>query len=101
MNKDWEIIQKKTFTNWINNKLRLRDIKPITDIAEDLSSGENLIQLLEIIGQEKLGRFNRNPKMRIQKIENLNTALAFVKKRGGKILSPNIQSRSQTSGLRT
>jgi hypothetical protein len=46
MNKDWEIIQKKTFTNWINNKLRLRELAPITDIADDLASGENLIQLL-------------------------------------------------------
>jgi hypothetical protein len=46
MNKDWEIIQKKTFTNWINNKLKLRDVSPIVEIAADLSSGEKLILLL-------------------------------------------------------
>jgi hypothetical protein len=46
MDKQWELIQKKTFTNWINNKLRLREIAPLTEIAIDLSSGEKLIQLL-------------------------------------------------------
>ena len=36
----------------------------------------------EIIGDESLGRYYKAPKMRIQKMENCNTALAFIKKRG-------------------
>jgi hypothetical protein len=54
-----------------------------------LASGEKLIQLLgsfiltvEIIGAESLGRYTKNPKLRLQKIENCNTALGFIKKRG-------------------
>lgn len=81
MDKTWEVIQKKTFTNWINNNLKQKGSK-IEDIEVDLSDGVKLIQLLEIIGDESLGRYNKAPKMRIQKVENMNTALAFIKSRG-------------------
>lgn len=40
------------------------------------------MQLLEIIGDENFGKFNKTPKMRIQKVENLNRALEFIKSRG-------------------
>ncbi|KAJ3090105.1 hypothetical protein HK102_004663 [Quaeritorhiza haematococci] len=70
------------FTNWINNKLKLKNVAPIANLDTELSSGEKLIQLLEIIGDESLGRYNKNPKLRIQKVENMNTALAYIKKRG-------------------
>ncbi|RKO84633.1 hypothetical protein BDK51DRAFT_34632 [Blyttiomyces helicus] len=36
----------------------------------------------EIIGDESLGRYNKNPKLRIQKVENMNKALEFIRKRG-------------------
>lgn len=81
-NKDWEAIQRKTFTNWINNQLKQRNVPPISDMNVELSSGENLIILLEIIGDESLGKFNKNPKHRLQKIENCNKALDFVRRRG-------------------
>jgi hypothetical protein len=58
------------------------EAKPIVDIASDLSSGENLILLLQVIGDESLGKFSRNPRIRIQKIENVNKALEFIKSRG-------------------
>ncbi|KAJ3121335.1 hypothetical protein HK098_003775 [Nowakowskiella sp. JEL0407] len=82
MEKTWETMQKKTFTNWINNKLKLKEYSPIVELNEELSSGEKLIQLLEIIGDESLGRYNKSPRLRIQKVENINTALAFIKRRG-------------------
>ncbi|KAJ3380250.1 hypothetical protein HDU92_006082, partial [Lobulomyces angularis] len=81
MDKGWELIQAKTFQNWINNKLKIKNYDPINAISTDLSTGEKLIQLLEIIGDESLGKYNKNPKLRIQKVENVNTALAFIKKR--------------------
>ncbi|KAI8907227.1 calponin homology domain-containing protein [Gorgonomyces haynaldii] len=80
--KSWESIQKKTFTNWFNNQLKKKNLPPVSNLDQDLSSGENLIQLLEIIGDESLGRYNKNPKLRLQKIENCNKALEFIKKRG-------------------
>lgn len=46
MDKSWEQIQKKTFTNWINNHLKTVSAAPIVDLAADLANGENLIILL-------------------------------------------------------
>jgi len=82
LDKGWEKTQIKTFTNWINNKLGMRGYKAISNLDTDLSSGERLIELLEIIGGESLGRYNRNPKLRLQRIENVNKALDFIKSRG-------------------
>jgi hypothetical protein len=73
-------VQKKTFTKWMNSKLKERNLV-VEDIVADLVDGTKLINLLEIIGDESLGRFNAAPKMRLQKIENLNTALRFIKSR--------------------
>ncbi|KNC98650.1 uncharacterized protein SPPG_06332 [Spizellomyces punctatus DAOM BR117] len=82
MDKTWENIQKKTFTNWINNQLKQKDVAPLENLDTDLCTGEKLIQLLEIIGDESLGRYNKNPKLRIQKVENMNKALEFIRRRG-------------------
>ncbi|KNE64839.1 hypothetical protein AMAG_10174 [Allomyces macrogynus ATCC 38327] len=95
MDKAWEDVQKKTFTKWVNTKLQMRGLA-INDITTDLTDGVNLIQLLEIIGDESLGKFNRVPKMRIQKIENQNTALAFIKRRGVNLT--NIGAEDLTDG---
>eukprot|EP00834_Sanchytrium_tribonematis_P005767 NODE_373_length_8576_cov_0.988557.p1 type:complete len:582 gc:universal NODE_373_length_8576_cov_0.988557:4506-6251(+) len=80
MDKKWQDVQKKTFTKWVNSKLQLQKLK-ISDLVTDMTDGVKLIELLEIIGDEKLGKFNKTPKMRIQKVENLNLALAYIKSR--------------------
>jgi len=82
LDKGWERTQIKTFTNWINNKLAMKNCKSISNLDTDLSTGERLIELLEIIGGESLGRYNKNPKLRLQRIENVNKALEFIKTRG-------------------
>ncbi|OUM59484.1 hypothetical protein PIROE2DRAFT_52214 [Piromyces sp. E2] len=82
LDKGWERTQIKTFTNWINNKLKMKGYKSITNLDTDLSTGERLLELLEIIGGESMGRYNKNPKLRLQRIENVNKALEFIKSRG-------------------
>lgn len=52
------------------------------DLRKDLSDGILLIQLLEIIGDENLGRYNRNPRMRVHRLENVNKALEYIKSKG-------------------
>ncbi|CAO3696360.1 unnamed protein product [Umbelopsis ramanniana] len=81
MDKTWEVIQQKTFTKWVNNKLDIKGAPHINNLGEDLTSGVRLIQLLEIIGDTSFGRYNQNPKMRIQKVENVNKALEFMRLR--------------------
>ena len=46
---------------------------------EGLKDGLAIIHLLEIISDEKVGRYNKNTHMRVRKLENLTTALNFIK----------------------
>lgn len=82
----WEKIQTKTFTNWINSHLIKRGLK-IESILTDLSSGVNLLNLLEVISGDSVGRFNKTPKMKLHKIENMNAALKFIADHGVKLAS--------------
>mmetsp|Transcript_4479 Transcript_4479/g.9828 ORF Transcript_4479/g.9828 Transcript_4479/m.9828 type:complete len:225 (+) Transcript_4479:45-719(+) len=73
----WIGIQRKTFTRWANQYLP-PDSK-IQDLDTDLSSGILLSMVLERISEEKVGRINKNPRMDIQKLENLNQCIKFIK----------------------
>lgn len=72
-------IQKKTFTKWCNSYLSQARLE-IGDLFVDVGDGVMLMKLLEIISGDKLGKPNRG-KMRVQKIENLNKVLGFLRKK--------------------
>lgn len=44
-----------------------------------------LSDLKSLLGDTSLGRYNKNPRMRVQKAENVNKALEFIKQRGIKL----------------
>ncbi|KAF8946109.1 hypothetical protein BGZ47_001311 [Haplosporangium gracile] len=81
MDKTWETVQQKTFTKWVNTKLSAGRHQEIANLLQ-LSDGVPLIQLLEIIGDASLGRYNKVSRMRIQKVENVNKCLEFIRQRG-------------------
>ncbi|KAI7620950.1 alpha-actinin-2, partial [Hortaea werneckii] len=68
------------------------------DIVTDLSDGVILIHLLEILSQESLGRYAARPKLRVQRFENVNIALDFIKSR--KIQLTNIGAEDIVDGNR-
>ncbi|CAG7853524.1 Alpha-actinin-2 AltName: Full=Alpha-actinin skeletal muscle isoform 2; AltName: Full=F-actin cross-linking protein [Serendipita indica DSM 11827] len=78
-------IQEKTFCKWLNAKLEANGLPPMNSLVTDLSDGVRLIQLMEIMGDTSLGRYNRVPRMRVQKAENVNKALEFITSRGVKL----------------
>ncbi|KAJ8472448.1 hypothetical protein ONZ51_g8503 [Trametes cubensis] len=78
-------VQERTFCKWLNTKLEANGYPPMTSLVKDLSDGVRLIQLMEIMGDTSLGRYNKTPKMRIQKAENVNKALEFITSRGVKL----------------
>jgi len=41
-----------------------------------------LIHLLEILGNESLGKYASNPRLRVQKCENVHKALEYIRGRG-------------------
>ncbi|KAL8670478.1 MAG: hypothetical protein Q9168_004987 [Polycauliona sp. 1 TL-2023] len=79
--QQWIAVQEKTFTKWLNSKINVREVA-VNDLTTDLSDGVNLIHLLEILGNESLGRYASKPKLRVQRFENVNKALDFIKSRG-------------------
>ncbi|KAK3112542.1 alpha-actinin, partial [Teratosphaeriaceae sp. CCFEE 6253] len=85
----------KTFTKWLNNKLTARNLQ-INSLVKDLSDGIILIHLLEILSNESLGRYAARPKLRVQRFENVNIALEFIKSR--KIQLTNIGAEDIVDG---
>ncbi|NXV99218.1 SPTN5 protein, partial [Fregetta grallaria] len=72
-------MQKKTFTNWMNNVFFRNNVKvEIEDIYTDLKDGIFLMQLLELLSGEALPRPNRG-KMRVHFLENNSKAITFLK----------------------
>ncbi|KXJ94324.1 calponin homology domain-containing protein [Microdochium bolleyi] len=97
MDNKWINVQQKTFTKWLNTKIQQREVV-VKDLVKDLSDGVVLIHLLECLSQESLGRYASKPKLRVQKFENANTALLFVKSRG--IQMTNIGAEDVVDGNR-
>ncbi|KAH9820237.1 calponin homology domain-containing protein [Melampsora americana] len=79
---EFEDVQARTFCKWLNAKLDVIQVPPMSDLTRDLSDGTNLIRLMEVMGDASLGRYNRQPRMRVQKAENVNKALQFIQSRG-------------------
>ncbi|KAF8157886.1 actinin-like protein [Crassisporium funariophilum] len=77
--------QERTFCKWLNTKLEANGYPSMSSLVKDLSDGVRLIQLMEIMGDTSLGRYNKNPRMRVQKAENVNKALEFITSRGVKL----------------
>jgi hypothetical protein len=85
-NLNWVRVQKKTFTRWCNTYLLEKRLK-IEDLSTDLADGLALIFLLEQISSKTVAHvYNKNPKIRVQKIENLNFSLEFLKNEGIKLV---------------
>ncbi len=73
-------VQCKGLTAWANSYLgRSKDpnVKKIEDLGKDLQNGVRLCQLGELLAAKKI-KFDLNPKMKIQSIQNLNSGLQIV-----------------------
>eukprot|EP01087_Luapelamoeba_hula_P002088 TRINITY_DN11848_c0_g1_i1.p1 TRINITY_DN11848_c0_g1~~TRINITY_DN11848_c0_g1_i1.p1 ORF type:complete len:244 (-),score=35.12 TRINITY_DN11848_c0_g1_i1:2-733(-) len=75
-----EQAQDQTFTRWVNHELSkssfTRPIASVTDLGTD---GEVLVNLVRLLTGQPFGRYNRAPKLRIQKLENAMIALRTLK----------------------
>jgi hypothetical protein len=47
-------------------------------LKTDLADGLVLINLMEVISGKKLGKYNKHPKVNMQKLENLGIVLRFI-----------------------
>ena len=81
----------------LNSKVSNRSVA-VKSLASDLSDGIILVHLLEVLSNESLGRYASNPKLRVQKFENVNKSLEFIKSRG--IQMTNIGAEDVVDGNR-
>ena len=77
LDAEWKRIQKKTFTRWCNEHLRVQGIQ-IKDLSTDFGDGVGLITLLQVLSQKKVGKYNKRPRVRAQKLENVQQSLKFI-----------------------
>jgi hypothetical protein len=68
--------------------------------------GESCIVVLTAVltlwtGDVSLGRYNKNPRMRVQKAENVNKALEFITSRGVKLTNIGPEGLSITTACNT
>jgi actinin alpha len=82
--KEWESIQQRTFTKWVNAQIKKRGLA-INDLTVDLADGIVLINLYEVISDESLGNYNKQPKMKIQQIQNLKIVVTEINKFVGSV----------------
>lgn len=86
VDNSWVRVQEKTFTRWANTILGVRLIS-IDSISKDFIDGTNLVPLVEILMKKSLGKYNKKPRMKVQRIENLSKCLDYLKKDGVKLVN--------------
>ena len=92
VDENWKQLQQTTFTRYINSSLRGPDQKTsdsqITDLQTDLQDGLILIKLLESIASpKKIGRYNKRPFIKAQKLENLGACFRFFERQKIKLVN--------------
>eukprot|EP01125_Pyxidicula_operculata_P021590 TRINITY_DN83_c0_g1_i1.p1 TRINITY_DN83_c0_g1~~TRINITY_DN83_c0_g1_i1.p1 ORF type:complete len:430 (+),score=103.35 TRINITY_DN83_c0_g1_i1:22-1311(+) len=85
--QNWVSVQKKTFTRWLNTYLSERMLK-CEVLERDLGDGLLLMALLEVISSKQVTpKYNKQPKLKMQKVENLNFCINFLKNEGIKLVN--------------
>ena len=83
---EWKKIQQRTFTRWCNEHLKVANIV-IYDLETDLCDGIKLIVLLEVLAHKRVGKYNKKPNFKSQKLENVAIALKFIENENIKLVN--------------
>ncbi|XP_042314823.1 dystrophin isoform X12 [Sceloporus undulatus] len=73
-----EDVQKKTFTKWVNAQFAKFGTYPIEDLFNDFQDGRRLLELLEGLTGQKLGK--EKGSTRVHALNNVNKALQVLQK---------------------
>ncbi|XP_021372144.1 filamin-B-like isoform X3 [Mizuhopecten yessoensis] len=75
----WITIQKNTFTNWVNEQLRVGgNTRMVEDLQTAFEDGVLLCALIESLQGKKIGRVIKKPMNHHQNLENCTLALAAI-----------------------
>jgi actinin alpha len=76
----WVLIQKKTFTKWMNGHLKKKSHPMMADPVNEFETGTNLMNLINALYDIPVPKHNRTPKMRPHKLDNCELALKMLSK---------------------
>ncbi|OBZ91436.1 hypothetical protein A0J61_00500 [Choanephora cucurbitarum] len=93
---DYQEIQIRTLTKWINAQLKLVD-DHIDNIKTDLRDGKKLLKLLSVISNEPAPKPERM-NMRIHQLANVAQALSFLERHVGSDSMPDIGNEAIVNG---
>ncbi|KAG2393232.1 hypothetical protein C9374_009809 [Naegleria lovaniensis] len=96
LDPNWVEVQHRSFLNWVNSKLKNRNIQ-LTNLAEDFKTGENLLLLLSELTKTEYPLASLRPQYRIQMMNNIAEALNIITKDLG-IQLVNIDSNDIVDG---
>eukprot|EP00116_Pleurobrachia_bachei_P005850 sb/3466112/ len=91
---------KKELTQWANSLLRRKDYVPVFSIHDALKDGRTLGQLLHCITDEKVSDLNKDPRMRVEILPNIDKCLQFSKNKHmmiGDVASRDIRGETITN----
>lgn len=92
----WILIQKNTFTNWINEQLK-RDVnntESVNDLQTDLADGVKLVKLITTLQQPNpkiVKKFFKKPINQHQSLENATLALHAITEDGIRLVNIGIE----------
>ncbi|KAF7726997.1 Spectrin beta chain, non-erythrocytic 1 [Apophysomyces ossiformis] len=93
---DYQEIQKRTLTKWINVQLSTVD-DHINNIETDLRDGRRLLKLLSVVSKETVPKPEKG-NTRIHQITNVALALGFLEKQVGRDALPDIGNEAIVDG---
>ena len=93
---DYQDIQIRTLTKWVNAQLKQVD-ESIDNIKTDLRDGKKLLKLLSVISNETAPKPERM-NMRIHQLANVAQALGFLEKQVGSDTMPDIGNEAIVNG---
>ena len=89
INEKWIMIQKNTFTNWINEQLKGEEEK-IRDLRIDLADGVKLVKLINMLqspSPKVAKRYFKNPINQHQCLENISMVLTAISNDGVRLVN--------------
>jgi hypothetical protein len=72
------LLRTQAFKNWANYYLKERNLH-IENLDKDLTDGVLLINLVEVLTGRSVGKYTHKPKLKVQKINNINLALGAIR----------------------
>lgn len=93
---DYQDIQIRTLTKWVNAQLKQVD-ESIKDIKTDLRDGKKLLKLLSVLSKEPAPKPERM-NMRIHQLSNVAQALSFLERQVGSDTMPDIGNEAIVNG---